>query len=339
MAERLPTQGPAHIMHALRAAALAVVDGANLGDVMGCADEVQCDDIYHYESTVPRGRLTLAPKSNGAFVIVDGSEMGTPGHHLHLDCCVTFMDSDGATIDCIVAVEVDGDGMIEEIYPIPLGVLEPHRDYRVIGVDRAEARRKFAQIGCVSFTRGTRITMADGAQKPIQELRAGDRVLTRDAGPQEVRWVGSNTVKAEGAFAPILIKAGTLNNLGDLLVSPDHRLFVYQRQDTLGAGRSEVLVRAQHLVNGQSVLRVEGGYVDYLQLLFDEHQIIYAEGIAAESLLVDGQTRPALPEDLAEKFAKTLPGRDTGLRADYEVSETLARRPDAVDLLRRASSR
>ena len=44
--------------------------------------------------------------------------------------------------------------------------------------------------------------------------------------------------------------------------------------------------------------RHDGGFVDYFQLLFDEHQIIYAEGIAAESLLIDPRTLAAVPEDV-----------------------------------------
>ena len=72
------------------------------------------------------------------------------------------------------------------------------------------------------------------------------------------------------------------HNENDLLVSPDHRLFIYQRSDALGAGRHEVLVRARHLVNGDSVLRDSGGFVDYFQILFDAHQIIYAEALRLE---------------------------------------------------------
>ncbi|MBR9769476.1 MAG: hypothetical protein GYB46_13720, partial [Rhodobacteraceae bacterium] len=89
-----------------------------------------------------------------------------------------------------------------------------------------------------------------------------------------------------GDFAPVVIKAGALNNMHDLVVSPEHRLFVYQRQDKLGIGRAETLVRAKHLVNGKDVHRLDDGYVEYYQLLIVEHQIIYAEGIATESLLL-----------------------------------------------------
>ena len=330
---------PAQSVPAYTAAALTVVDGANLGDEIGLAEDLQHDDIYHLTYQASRKRLSIRQGDRLGFVIADDTELGKPGNSLHLDCCVTFMAPDGSTIDCIVAVEVDEGGLVEALFPIPLHAMQNQCDYRIIGIDRSEARRKFAQIGCASFTRGTRITLASAKQRAIEDLVPGDRILTRDAGPQEVRWIGQTTLRAEGAFAPILIKAGTLNNLGDLLVSPEHRLFIYQRHDALGAGRSEVLVRAQHLLNGTTVVRRTGGYVDYFQLLFDDHQIIYAEGIAAETMLVDGQTEPVLPDDLAKAHNAKLPGRDTGLRAEYELSERLARRPDAAELLRRASTR
>ena len=85
-------------------------------------------------------------------------------------------------------------------------------------------------------------------------------------------------------------------------MSPDHRLFIYQRSDELGAGRSELLIKARHLVNGDTIHAQPGGFVDYFQLLFDRHQIIFAEGIAAETLLADHRTHAALPPELAEKL-------------------------------------
>lgn len=247
------------------------------------------------------------------------------------------MCNDGTTLDLIVLVEVDAAGLVAATYGLPLGPLRAKTDYRIIGLDFDTPERRFAEIACASFTHGTLITLADGAQAAVQELRPGDRVLTRDAGAQVLRWIGQTTQRATGDSAPILIRAGTLNNAGDLLVSPDHRLFVYQRQDHIGAGRSEVLVKARHLINGDSVRRVEGGFVDYFQLLFDDHQIIYAEGIAAETLLVDSRTRAALPQVIDLTRNAALPAHDARLRQDFELSETLACRPDAAELLRRAS--
>ena len=134
-----------------------------------------------------------------------------------------------------------------------------------------------------------------------------------------------------------MIKAGALSNMHDLVVSPEHRLSVYQRQDKLGTGRAETLVRAKHLVNGKDVYHPDDGFGEYYQLLFDEHQIIYAEGIAAESLLLDPVTEPALPRELLQKIADAP--KTPHDRHGVDVARTLLDRPDAVELLKRASLR
>ena len=167
----------------------------------------------------------------------------------------------------------------------------------------------------------------------------GDRVLTRDDGPQKVQWIGQNTVRAVAEFAPICIKAGTLNNDDDLIVSPDHRLFIYQRSDELGAGRAELLVKVRYLLNGDTVFTQTGGYVDYFQLLFDGHEIIYAEGIAAESMLTDTRTKPVLPAHIAKDMGDVIPGHSDRPHAGLDVQEGLLNRPDAAAILRRTSAR
>jgi hypothetical protein len=222
---------------------------------------------------------------------------------------------------------------------LPLAPLQPRTDYSLDGINRDSARRKFAQVACVSFSRGTHITTMSGAQVPIENLRVGDMVLTRDDGPQEIRWIGQTTVRAVGEFAPIRISAGTLNNANDLVVSPDHRLFIYQRNDRIGAGRSEVLVKARHLVDGDAVTVQDGGFVDYFQILFDSHQIIYAEGIAAETLLVDTRTSPALPPELTDKLKSPLIGHTGRKHLRFEVHERLLDRPNLAEQLRRASTK
>jgi hypothetical protein len=152
------------------------------------------------------------------------------------------------------------------VFLAPLTTLESRIEYRLVGIDTKTARQKFGQVACVSFARGTHITLSSGEQRLIEDLRTGDKVLTRDDGVQQIRWIGQTTTRAVGEFAPIKIKAGALNNTNDLIISPDHRLFVYQRSDQLGAGRAELLVKARHLVNGDTVTQMQGGFVDYFQL-------------------------------------------------------------------------
>ena len=152
------------------------------------------------------------------------------------------------------------------------------------------------------------ITLGDGSQRPIEALLPGDRVLTRDHGPQELRWIGHVTLRAVGAYAPVVIPAGVMGNEADLIVSQHHRMFLYQRQRADGVSKSEILLQAKHLVDDDRIYLREGGFVDYFSLVFDAHEIIYAEGIPAESLLVSEATVSRLPPDLAEKVKQRFPG-------------------------------
>ncbi|WP_425046184.1 Hint domain-containing protein [Primorskyibacter sp. S87] len=330
---------PVQSIPVYRADVFCVVNGANLGDEISPMDDLVLDDIYMLDTAASRYRLALHADGGGQFHIAENTELGNPGGLVHMDSALSLMSPDGQTTDALILVEVDDAGHIADVYMLPMAPLAPKVEYTLVGMDRDSAARKFAQVACVSFTRGTHITMASGKQVPIEQLTVGDRVLTRDDGVQEIRWIGQTTVRATGDFAPILIRSGALNNANDLLVSPDHRLFVYQRIDKLGTGRAELLVKASHLINGDTVTVQDGGFVDYFQLLFDRHHIIYAEGIAAESMLIDPRTKPALPPDLLQKLGEILPGH--GQRGDHglDVQKTLLERPDAIDLLRRASTR
>ena len=75
------------------------------------------------------------------------------------------------------------------------------------------------------------------------------------------------------------------------------------------------------------------------QLLFDSHQIIYAEGSAAESMLIDSRTKGVLPQELSDAMGDVIPGHSDLPHAGLDVSEPLLDRPDAAELLRRASMR
>ena len=334
MAPQQPPITPYKTLPVYPSEALRVLYGANEGDSFGYADDLMLDDVYVLASDAHSVGLALAQKS-GATIVASGSELGTAGAKIHLDCAAALMAEGTTVIDVLVLVELDTAGHALQTYLLPLAPLHEKVEYRLVGIDTDDAKLKLAQVSCVSFTRGTQITLGTGRQCFVENLKIGDAVLTRDDGVQHIRWIGQSTQRAVGAFAPILIKAGTLNNIRDLLVSPDHRLFVYQRSDELGAGRAELLVKARHLVNGTSVKTQEGGFVDYFQLLFDRHQIIYAEGIAAESMLVDDATAALVDEALLSELEIVSPlHRELDAR---DVEKALLDRPDAVELLRRAS--
>ncbi|MBI1418473.1 MAG: hypothetical protein GC146_14745 [Limimaricola sp.] len=325
-------------LNVLPAESFRVTEGVAQGDPLGFADELEPDDIYQVApGTTPQRLVIETTAQGGVFRVAGPSPTGTPGHTVHLDSCLTLMDPSGFTFEALVLVEVEDDAAAA-IYMLPLGQIAPDTDYRLVGIDRHAATARFAEAAMVSFGRGTRIALASGLQVPVEALKVGDKVLTRDDGARPIRWIGSTTLRAVGSFAPVLIRAGALHNSADLVVSPEQRLFVYQRHDDLGAGRPEVLVKARHLVNGTSVVRQEGGFVDYFQILMDEHQIIFAEGIATESLLIDPRTRAALPDEAGRAMG---PGGRHARRKhhEYEVQESLLSQRDAAALLRRASGR
>lgn len=322
-----------------RAEDFLATDGANMGDPLSFAAELILDDVYEISVGATPDLLPLLAQGRGRFRLDDMTQMGTPGTYLYLDCTLTFMSPDGRINEALLLVEVSDDGDAGDIFLLPLSALTPKTEYRLVGIDTQNPSRKYAQVACVSFTRGTHIALATGEQRLIEDLAIGDKVLTRDDGAQAVRWIGHSTVRAVGEFAPICVRAGTLNNENDLIISPDHRLFIYQRTDEVGAGRSELLVKARHLVNGNTVIVQDGGFVDYFQLLFDSHQIIYAEGIAAESMLIDPRTKPVLPDDLAQAMGDVIPGHSDLPHAGLDVNENLLNRPDAAELLRRSSAR
>jgi len=134
----------------------------------------------------------------------------------------------------------------------------------------------------VCFTRGAMI-VTDKGETAIEDLAAGDMVLTKDHGLQELRWIGSRSVPAQGKFAPIMIKAGAMANDRDLLVSPQHRMVVEGWKSELLFGEREVLAAAKHLVNNDTIYVQAGGMVEYFHMLFDTHEIVFANGAASES--------------------------------------------------------
>lgn len=308
-----------------RAKDVAVVDGVLLGETLSYADDLVMDDVFSISAKAQVKQLDLVALDTG----LRRAEGGR--HPVHLDCCLTLMAPDGSTHDALVLVE-EKDGLVAAIYLMALGDLVGDRRYRLVGLTRQTATRRFAEAAAGSFARGTRITMADGRMQPIETLLPGDLVLTRDAGKQPVRQITTATLRATGHFAPVVITKGTLHNDADLVLRPDHRVFVYQRNDLVGAGRAQVLVKARHLVDGITVLQRAGGFVDYVQLIFDDHHIIYAEGIAAESHLVDARTRAALPADAAGVLHRHRPHQD------YEIASQLIDPQTAAALLRRAST-
>lgn len=166
---------------------------------------------------------------------------------------------------------------------------------------------RFSEIeNIVCFTRGTMIATPMG-EVAIEDLSEGDMVSTRDSGARSIRWIGKRTVRAEGALAPVKIVKGALGNHRDLMISPLHRLLVTHWRSDLMFGEPEVLVCAKHLVNGDTIFSAPGGDVEYFHILFDNHEIITANGTPAESFHPGEQGLGWLDDAVREEIFMIFP--------------------------------
>ncbi len=140
------------------------------------------------------------------------------------------------------------------------------------------------------FTLGAMIQTERG-EVAVEDLHAGDRVLTRDHGLQPLRWVGRRDLTQaelakEPRFNPIRIEKDALGNnlpMRDMMVSPQHRMMVSGPRAQLLFGDNEVLVAATHMVGMAGVQRVFPRAISYVHILFDQHQIVLADGSWSES--------------------------------------------------------
>lgn len=145
--------------------------------------------------------------------------------------------------------------------------------------------------GVICFTPDTLLATPDGP-RPIQALRPGDRVLTRDNGPQEILWTGHRRMSGARLHAmpwlrPIRLRSGALGTGRpdpDLIVSPQHRMLIKGAAAAALFNTPEVLVAAEDLVNDHSIL-VDHALreVTYVHVLLDRHNVIWANGLETES--------------------------------------------------------
>lgn len=160
------------------------------------------------------------------------------------------------------------------------------------------------QLSPPCFVAGTLIRTTNG-DVAVEDLQVGDMITTLDHGPQPIRWIGRRVVSGRGKFAPVRILKGAMGNTRDLLVSPQHRMLLQDWRAEVYFGVSEVLASAKHLCNGDTIHVQECAEVAYFHILFDQHEIVFAEGAASESFLPGAyllEADKAVREELQELF-------------------------------------
>jgi autotransporter passenger strand-loop-strand repeat protein len=139
-------------------------------------------------------------------------------------------------------------------------------------------------VTAACYRAGTLIR-TDRGEVPIEQLRAGDRVASVFGGMVEVVWLGHRRVDCRRHprpqdVWPVRVAAGAFGAdlpRRDLLLSPDHAVYV-----------DGVLIPIRHLVNDATITQEAVDEVTYWHVELPAHDVMFAEGLPAESYLDTG---------------------------------------------------
>lgn len=143
-----------------------------------------------------------------------------------------------------------------------------------------------ATVTC--FLDGTAV-LTESGEVAVEALARGDSVITCTGGERRiapVRWIGRRRIDPAqhprpAEILPIRLRRDSIADgvpHRDLLISPDHAVAI-----------DGVLVLARMLVNGATILQEPiSGPLVYYHIELDEHALLLAEGLPAESYLDTG---------------------------------------------------
>jgi len=166
----------------------------------------------------------------------------------------------------------------------------------------------------VCFCRGTLIATPQGERR-IEDLKAGDHVLTANGRKARVRWLATSHFAASvlhvtPGLRPVCVPAGSIGPgqpHSDLWVSPQHRVLLDGWNIELTLGQPRVFVRAKHLGLPQPAPTPDlRDGVDYFHLLLDRHDIVVSNGLPTESFFPGGEALRTLTPDTRAELDQVL---------------------------------
>jgi hypothetical protein len=118
------------------------------------------------------------------------------------------------------------------------------------------------------------------------------------------------------------------------MVSPQHRILVRDSLAELLFGQSEVLIKAKDLINGRGIRTVESDEVEYFHIMFEEHQVVFSEGLASESFLPGPQSSEMFDQEVKDELTEIFPELEVETGEGYSPAARLSlKRHEAKTLL------
>lgn len=226
--------------------------------------------------TVDNGDGTTSTITGITFYMSDGSRLFTP--------------TDGAVLDDLP--------LDSTTYVNTTGVLDVDTD-----------------LGPPCLVAGTHVMTSLGPI-PVEKLHTGMTIVGQDDRKLKLRMVLKTSFTARDIaenpnLAPVCIVAGALGNglpTCDLVVSRQHRMLLNAPVVERMFGDKEVLVPAIKLTKLPGIyLDTDFPLVTYFHLVFDQHEIIFAEGAATESLFTGPEAMRAVSAEAREELLTMFP--------------------------------
>ncbi|WP_424832509.1 Hint domain-containing protein [Ruegeria sp.] len=167
----------------------------------------------------------------------------------------------------------------------------------------------------VCFTHGSLIKTPMGLRE-IETLRPGDLVTVADGSDRPVRWIGRRRLSrrdlnANPKLMPVCIEKGAFGDglpKRDLSVSPQHRFPIGAVEMVVYYHFDMMLAPAKALVNGKTITqRMPSEGVEYIHLLFDQHELVNVEGVWSESFFPGGTSLDAMSRATQDELFALFP--------------------------------
>ena len=182
------------------------------------------------------------------------------------------------------------------------------------------------------LTAGTNVLTSKGAVL-IEDITDGDRIGTIDGIFRPLlksvsRKISARDMQRNPKLYPVRICAGALGcglPQRDLLVSRQHRMLVSSPIVKRMFDTSEALISAIKLTDLPGIyIDTSVPSVEYFHLLFEDHEVIYAEGAPTESLLLGVEALKALPGEVLDELQAIFPDlmmSETSQRSKYLIPD------------------
>ncbi len=144
--------------------------------------------------------------------------------------------------------------------------------------------------GVACYAKGTMIATPEG-ERAIEDLRAGDTVITLDSGPEKILFMlfQDEDFRKSRTHGPVQIKAGALGRgrpRRDLIVSANHRILVGGHGQLDHLFPTEVFVPAKCLPQLPGIRTMRGKRnITWVHFVLRTHGVVSANGCSSESML------------------------------------------------------